>query len=348
MKLFTTAVLFVLLVAGTAWSQTAKPTSVAELAAYTGPDRERLLIEGAKREGKLVWYTTLIAYKEIAKVFEAKYPGIKVEAYRSGSTDLTKRVLTEARARRHQVDMVETTPPSLMAFRDEKLLAPYTSPHLAKYPDESKEKAPNNLVYWTTDRESFLSVGYNKNLVPATDVPKSFEDLLKPGLKGKLAMSGDASGDRIVGAMIKAKGEEFVKRLREQEIRLYMVSGGALNELVVGGEVGLSPTIFRNHVLVSANQGAPVAWVPMDLVVNNAGGVAIYAHAQRPHASLLFADFLISPEGQKILEEKFMFGSPLKDYGSKRWQPEGGMTTDEYEKASTRWRKLLLSVTSKS
>lgn len=86
----------------------------------------------------------------------------------------------------------------------------------------------------------------------------------------------------------------------------------------------------------------------MDLVVNNAGGVAVYAHAQRPHAALLFADFLISPEGQKILENKFMFGSPLQDYGFKKWVPEGGMTTDEYENAATRWRKLLLGITRKN
>lgn len=348
MKVLATAALFVLLAWGSAWSQAGKPTSVAELASYTGADRQQLLIEGAKREGKVVWYTTLIAYKEIAKIFEAKYPGVKVEAYRTGSTDLTKRVLTEARARRHVVDIVETTPPSLMAFRDEKLLAPYTSPHVAKYPDEAKEAAPKNLVYWTTDRESFLSVGFNKKLIPAADVPKNFDDLLKPSLKGKLAMSGDASGNRIIGAMLKAKGEEYVRKLRQQDIRLYMVSGGALNELVVGGEVGLSPTIFRNHVLVSEAQGAPVSWVPMDLVVNNAGGVAIYAHAQQPNAALLFADFLISPEGQNILEEKFRFGSPLKDYGFKRWVPEAGMTTDEYEKSANRWRKLLLSITRKS
>lgn len=117
MKFFTMAVLVVLLVSGTAWSQARKPASVADLASYTGADRESLLIQGAKREGKVIWYTTLIAYKEIAKIFEAKYPGVQVEAYRSGSTDLTKRVLTEAKARRHVVDVMETTPPSLMAFR---------------------------------------------------------------------------------------------------------------------------------------------------------------------------------------------------------------------------------------
>ena len=74
--------------------------SIADLANYRGADREEMLKAGAKKEGKLVWYTSLTAHRDIANVFEAKYPGIKVETYRAGSTDLTRRILSEAQARR--------------------------------------------------------------------------------------------------------------------------------------------------------------------------------------------------------------------------------------------------------
>jgi len=347
MKVIGATVLLIVTMVAAAWGQARKPATVAELATYTGADREKLLAEGAKREGKLVWYTTLIAYKEIAKIFEAKYPGVRIEAYRSGSTDLVKRVLTEAQAKRYLVDAIETTPPGLMTFRDYKLLAPYTSPHLAAYPEASKEKAAGGLVYWVTDRESFVGVGYNKNSLKPNEVPKDFQDLLKPELKGKFGASSDETGIRMIGAMLQSKGEEFVRKLKDQEIRLYPVSGGAMNELVVSGEVPISPTIFRNHVLTSIQKGAPVAWVPMDLVISNAGGAALSAQARNPHAAVLFVDFLTSPEGQKILEEKFKFGTPLKDYGFKRWLPEKGLTLSQYEEASEKWRKLLLEISKK-
>jgi ABC-type glycerol-3-phosphate transport system substrate-binding protein len=72
----------------------AQAKSVAELANYRGRDREEMLKTGAKKEGKFMWYTTLTAHKKIAAVFEAKYPGIRVETYRTGSKDLLRRILS--------------------------------------------------------------------------------------------------------------------------------------------------------------------------------------------------------------------------------------------------------------
>ena len=87
MKIFAVALPFFFLIIAPAWSQTSKPSSPADLASYAGSDRERLLLEGAKREGKVVWYTTLAAEqnKQIANAFETKYPGVKVETFRTGS-----------------------------------------------------------------------------------------------------------------------------------------------------------------------------------------------------------------------------------------------------------------------
>jgi iron(III) transport system substrate-binding protein len=345
LKIFNTALFFAFLIATPAWSQSGKPSTAAEMAAYTGQDRQRLLVEGAKREGKVVWYTTLavVQNKQIAATFEGKYPGVKVEIYRTGSSALVQRVLNEAQARRHIVDAIETTLPGLLTFRDNQLLLPYTSPYLAAYPEESKEKAPTNLVYWTIDRESYIGFAYNKNLLAAADVPKSFDGLLKPALRDKLGLSGDDTGARSLGAMVKVKGEEFVKKLKEQNIKAHMMAGSALTQLVASGEVPASPSQFYSATHVAAKKGAPVAWVPMDINVVGAGGAAVYAHAQRPHAALLFADFLLSPEGQKLLEELY-FGSAQKDYGFKRWYPEKEGTLAQYEQALERWHKLLKEI----
>ena len=341
MKIFVLGIICIMVVSSWASAQT---KSIAELAAYRGADREAMLKAGAKKEGKLVWYTTLTAHRDIANVFEAKYPGIKVETYRTGSTDLLRRILTEAESRRSLADLIETTPPTLMVMRDNKLLLPYTSPHLALYPDESKEEADKSRVYWTTDRESLVSLGYNRNLIRAADVPKSFADLVKPENKGKIAVSGDSTGVRFLGAMIKAKGEEFLKQLKGLDIKMHMISGGAMHELMAAGEMPMSISIFRNHVLAAQSRGAPTEWVPLDLVVSNAGGVALPAASNHPYGALLLADFLISPEGQKIFEEKFRFATSTKNYGFKRWYPEKGLTTEQYEKSQDRWKKLLMEL----
>jgi iron(III) transport system substrate-binding protein len=334
-------VLVVLLIILMTSPASAQSKSVADLANYRGADREEMLKAGAKKEGKIVWYTSLTAHRDIANVFEAKYPGIKVETYRASGNDLTRRILSEAQSRRSLADLVETTPPTLMVMRDNKLLMPYFSPHLRNYPADSKEEADKDRVLWTTDRESIISLGYNRNLIRAAEVPKNFADLIKPAHKGKIGVSGDSTGVRFLGAVIRAKGEEFARQLRLIEMTMHMISGGAIHELMAAGEMPMSVSIFRNHVLAAQPKGAPTDWIPLDLNATNAGGVALPVGTNNPYSALLLADFLLSPEGQKIFEEKFRFATSTKNYGFKRWYPEKGMTLEQYEKAEDQWKKLL-------
>lgn len=331
--------------AGAAWPQGKKPLTLAELAAYTGADREQRLYEGAKAEGKVVWYTSLAgsSYKNLVKGFESKYPGVKVETYRGTSTDIMTRLTAEAQARQILADVLETTMPPLTYLKENKLLLAYTSPHLGKYPAGTKENAGRGLIYWAVDRETYSGVGYNTNLIPPNIAPRRYEDLLRPELKGKIGMVSNETGVRALGGMLQAKGEGFVKKLKAQEIVLQSVSGRAMADLVVSGEAPLSPTVFRDHAVEVKAKGAPVEWVPMDLVPTNTGGVAIVSQAGRPHGAVLMADFLLSPEGAKILGD-LDYGSPLKPVSYKLWYPEAGMTTAQYEKNMERWQKLLQEI----
>jgi iron(III) transport system substrate-binding protein len=333
--------------AGSGWAQSKAPTSIAELAKYNRTDREKVLYEGAKKEGKVVWYTSLVPSKDIAKIFEAKYPGVSVEVYRAGGIDLLNKALSEYKARRYIVDTIESTPGALMSLRDEKFFMPYYSPYLKAYPDGAKEKAPGGLVYWTTDRESYIGVAYNKNAVKSTDLPKKFDDLLKPALKQKMAVSSDESSARQIGAMMYAKGDGFVRKLKDQEVTLQGASGPGFNELIVSGEVPLSFVGFSTNVAHSAKKGAPVGWHALDLAVANAGGAGISANAQHPHAGLLLLDFLISPDGQKMFNETFAYGSGAKTYGFEKYYPERGLTTVEYADRLERWMRLLREITRK-
>jgi iron(III) transport system substrate-binding protein len=341
---------FVLLFAALAWAssvsaQTAKSTSIAELAAYNKPDREKVLYEGAKKEGRLMWYTSLTGgpNTDAPRVFEAKYPGVKLEVYRGDSDAIIQRVLQEAQAKRFLVDTVETTIPVLKVMQEYKLLLPYFSPHLAQYPDETKEKAEKGLVYWATDRESYIGLAYNTNSVQGSSVPKTFEDLLKPELRGKIGFATTDTGARVIGAMIASKGMEFVHKLKAQQITLHSVSGRAILDMVISGELGLSPTVFLSHSRVSMAKGAPIKWVPMDFVPTNSGGVVFPANAPHPYAGLLFADFLLSAEGQKFLG-KYGLDSAMNKPDFQRFYAEAGMTAAQYEKENEKWEKLLREI----
>ena len=338
---YSMAAFFVMLACAEARAQARKPISLAELGAYTGADREQRLVTGAKAEGKVVWYTSLAgsSYKDLAKGFESKY-GIKIEPYRATSTDIMTKVTAEAQAKQVIADVIETTLPTLRFLRESKLLVPYTSVHLVKYPAHAKENATKGLVYWGIDRETYMGVGYNTNLIPATAIPKNYGDLLKPELKGKIGFVSNETGTRTLGSILNVKGEEFVRRLRVQEISLHNISGRAMADLVMSGEVALSPTIFRDHALEAKAKGAPIDWAAMEVVPTNAGGVSLVAQAPHAHAAVLLTDFLLGPEAAKILGD-LEYGSVFKPVPYKLWYPETGLSTAQYDKAAERWEKLL-------
>jgi iron(III) transport system substrate-binding protein len=347
MKILRFIFLVVLLVPSEGRAQARKPASIDELATYLGADREQVLYAGAKAEGKVVWYTSLAggSYKAIVSVFEKKYPGVKVEAFRASGSELTVKLEEEAKARRNIADAIETTEGNLMFMRDGNILHPYDSPYLKNYPEDAKEPAQKGLYYWALARESYIGFAYNKNLVKGVS-QKNFEVLLNPELKGKMGISVGETSGKIIGAMIKTKGEEFVKRLKAQEIKLYSINAPALVNVIASGEIVASPAIFQTHTLLAASKGAPLEWVPMDIVPTNVGSAAVAAQPPHPHAALLMADFLLGPDGQAVLE-KFYYGSATKDQGFNKWRPERGLTTEKYEKELLYWEKLLNEITHK-
>src|SRR3984893_16355232 len=136
------------------------------------------LIAAAKREGRVVWYTTLIvnqAVRPLAKAFEQKYPGIEVQYSRADSGPTALKILNEARAARLQADVCDgngTVPPLVRAG----LVAAFLPPTAASYPDEFKD--PNE--HWIATNLYFLTPGINTSLVPRDDVPRTLQDLLNP------------------------------------------------------------------------------------------------------------------------------------------------------------------------
>jgi iron(III) transport system substrate-binding protein len=331
-----------ILFAADLFAQARRPMTISELVTYNAGDREQVLYAGAKSEGKLTWYTSLAgdSYKAMIKAFESKYAGVKLEAYRAGGSDITNRMVEEAKARRQIVDTIETTEPNLMFQRQAFLLRPYHSPHFAAYPNDAKQAGERGLFFWATARESYIGFGYNKNLLPKEAIPKNYEGLLHPALKGRMGLTIDDTSTKVIAAILKTRGPELVKKLKGQEISLHTIIPPALLDTIASGELLAGAAIFRNHVIVAKEKGAPVEWAPMDVVPTNVGGCAIAAQPPHPHAALLFADYLLGPEGQGVLE-KYHYGNGAKNYGFKKWRPEHDMPLDKYEKELERWEKIM-------
>src|SRR4051794_11995245 len=286
-----------------------QPANVEAVANYTGPDRQKVLEDGARREGSLLLYTTGTQIKPLLDRFEQKYSFLKVELARASSADTARKVVEEYRAGFEKVDAFELASHGLVVPRDENILLPFRSPEFEAFaPDAIEPKR-----HWVVVRESYTGIGFNNKLLAADKAPKTYQALLDPQFRGRMAISGiSTTAVNWVGTMLIVHGADFVRRLGQQNIRIYNLTGRALANLMSAGEVTLSPTIYNSHVAASAEKGAPLGWFAPGPVPVTDTGVAIARKAPHPHATMLFADFLMSKDGQKLYQE-LGYDSPRSD-----------------------------------
>ena len=288
--------------------------SPAQLALYQGADREKILIDGAKREGQFTLYTSHTWFKTFVKEFEKKYPFAKASEWRNDSKNVIRKVLEEAKAGRVLVDVVETTADGMGVLKREGLFQEYYSPEARYYPNELKPKGKTGFFY-LPNRETYNSLGFNTKLIPPASAPRNLKDLLDPKWKGKMAITSTTTGSRWIGNALESLGREFVDKLADQDISVQDMAPAALINLVVSGEIPLSPTIFDANVTLAKQKGAPVEWRPLEPVVTTVGSAGLLAKASNPHTALLFIDFLLSKEGQQLIMKGGLW-SPREDVGS--------------------------------
>jgi iron(III) transport system substrate-binding protein len=291
------------------------PMSPAQLALYRGADREKILSDGAKREGQLTLYDSHTWFRTYVKEFEKKYPFITVSEWRNDSKNLIRRAMEEFSAGRPLVDVIETTSEGMGLMRRDGLFQEYFTPEARFYPDTVKAKGKTG-VFYLGNRETYNSLGFNTSLITANDAPKSIKDLLDPKWKAKMSIAGTSTGVRWIGSIVEGMGREFFDKLAEQEIKVQDMSGAALAGLVASGEVPLSPTIFDADVTVAKQKGAPIEWRPLEPVVTTVGYSGLTAKAPHPHAALLFLDYVHSKEGQQLMMKGGLW-SPREDTGSR-------------------------------
>jgi iron(III) transport system substrate-binding protein len=283
-----------------AWAQDA-----TKIAMLDGPDRQKLLEEGARKEGTVVWYCSLTentVLRPLAQAFEKKYPFVKVTYWRGGSVQIIQKTTAELLAKAPVVDVIEgsgTAVPLIAA----KAVLPFTSPHIADYQEIYRD--PRHL--WAATRFAYYGLGYNTKLVSKEEVPKTYEALLDPKWKGKMAWRvGDATGAELFitsvrMAMGEDKATEYLKKLSGQEIIPFSSAARALVNQVIAGEYPLALNIFLHHPVYSALQGAPSASQPIEPVPSTIGTIQLSRGTPHPYAAMLLIDFVLSPDGQNVM-----------------------------------------------
>ena len=278
--------------------------ALAAMTPLPGHAADQALIDAAKKEGRVTWYTTLLLQQlgtPLAEAFEKKY-GIKVEATRNDPGETALRLLNEHRADNMQADVFDGSFAPTTLIR-EGVLARF-QPELAKsWPKELLD--PNG--YWTGHRLTVITPAINTNLVNAADAPRDWNDLLDPKWKGKMAWGinpGITSSMGFSGLVLKEWGQDrgmaYLRKLAGQNITGLKISARAVVDQVIAGEYPLALQILNDNVVISRNIGAPVAWLPMNPAFASVSIISVTAKARHPNAGRLLTEFVVSEEGQKI------------------------------------------------
>ncbi|MBX9741472.1 MAG: extracellular solute-binding protein [Beijerinckiaceae bacterium] len=283
-----------------------------EILTSRAPNREQLLIEGARKEGQVVLYSAAIvnqALRPMAAAFMKKYPFVKLTYWRGDTEEIVAKLSAEVRAKNVVADLVEGTGVGELAV-EAGLTVPFTTPAADELPEQYRDPRGN----WVSTRISYFGIAYNTRLVPPDQVPKSYDDLLDPRWKGKLAWRiGTSSGTPLFLTGIRlARGEEeaarYFDKLSEQKI-VNFGSGSArtLVDRVIAGEFPIALNIFAHHPLISKAKGAPVNSQLLEPVNTTAGTMVVPKGVKHPHAAMLLADFIVSKEGQEIFAKAEYF-----------------------------------------
>jgi iron(III) transport system substrate-binding protein len=265
------------------------------------PERKLRLVEGAKKEGRLVVYGTLgiDAARPMLEKFRQAHPYISIGHYRSGSTGVYNRVINEGRAGKREVDIIELSAGPVSDLIRGGFVDPYRSPETDAVRPEFVD--PRHL--WNAYHYLVVGLAYNKNLVKSSEVPKTYQDLLLPRWRGrKMSLERDA-GD-VFGALLDSWGEkegiDYFNRLAKQEVLIR--SGYTLQaQLLAAGEVEIVPWSHLQRPLLMADSGAPLGIGFLEPVLSKAQVLLLARRAAHPHAAALFIDWALSPEGQAFV-----------------------------------------------
>ena len=301
-RFISVSLLFVLILAPVVGSLCTAAT-VEDVASLKSAERQKILVEGAKKEGKLSFYTTLIieqVVRPLKDAFEREYPFIQMEYFRGNSDRIAQKLFAEYQAKRYEVDVIDGSSTTTMVRRA-GLLQRFYSPYLAEYPTELKDAEG----FWGASNLYFHTIGYNTRMVKANEVPKSYDDLLQPSWKGQMIWSTGRGGGgplfvgNILQTMGESAGKAYLQKLRGQSIAKSTASARQVLDMVIAGEQPIVLVIFNHHAYISKTAGAPSEWQPLEPVPATISTIGVPKFAPHPHSAMLFLDFIFSSAARR-------------------------------------------------
>jgi iron(III) transport system substrate-binding protein len=253
---------------------------------------------GAKKEGKINLYGSMREdeAKPVLDTFEKKYAGVKVEYFRSSEDKLISRILTEAKAKTYNFDVLITTAGALI--KSFGLPLKWTPPSASGIiPDLLDPDGTSTPVYINTN-----VIQYNTKLVAAGDLPKSYEDLTNPKWKGKLCLE-DSDYEWFTGLqnyMGKEKALDMFKRIAANEPTVRN-GHGLLSDLVASGECPVAINNYGNQVARAQKKGAPTDFIAINPVITIVAPGLVSKNAPHPNAAKLYLNWITSKEGQEFI-----------------------------------------------
>jgi iron(III) transport system substrate-binding protein len=288
---FVTAFAVVALAAGAASAQSPIYSITPELEA------------AAKREGKLVYYTSIDVKvaEDLAKAFEKRYPEIKVQVERNGAERQFSKIGQEYSSRIYNVDTVNSSDAAHFVYwKREGWLSPALPEEVAKnYPAGSFD--PQG--FFAPMRASMSVIAYNTTLVPAADAPKSFKDLLDPKWKGKLVKAHPGYSGTILTATFQISrdlGWDYLEKLSGQQV-MQVQSSTEPPRKVIAGERPVMADGNEYNVFLEKSRNAPIEIVyPAEGTPLVIGPSGIMKNAKNPNAAKLFHAWSFSLEAQQL------------------------------------------------
>ena len=272
----------------------------APLATYQGADRMQKLVDAAKREGELTIYTSTPVddMKVLTDAFERRY-GVKTQVWRASSEKVLQRALAEAQARRFDADLFDTNGPELEALARERLLMPVSSPTFAELLPEAR--VPGGA--WVGARVVIFAIAYNTSLVKRADLPASYDGFADPKWKGKLGIEAEDSDwfATLSGLIGEAHAQKLLRDIVAKNGISVRKGHTLLANLVASGEVPLALTVYNYKAEQLKNKGAPLDWFVIPPAIARVNGIGVAVNARHPNAALLFQEFELGIEGQRLL-----------------------------------------------
>ena len=270
------------------------------------PAQDAALVEAAKKEGKVVWYTSLAlpSSTALAELFMKKYKGIEVEVHRTGSQRVLQRVMQEASAGIKNADMIHTSDAGHFELLKEKgLITQFTPKGVEAFPDGFKDK--NGFYYGM--RATLSAIAYNPKVIAEKEAPKTWKDLLDAKWSGKMVTAHPGYSGIImthVLALVNQYGWDYFRDLAKNKLHLVQSANDPAG-VVASGERPVGANGAEYFYYKTMKKGNPIKIVyPREGIPLIVSPTAIAKDAPHANAAKLFTEFVFTKEAQQMLADR--------------------------------------------